>query len=274
MLCPKCGYISFDNLTSCSKCQNDLSTIKEELQGTTVQVEKNFFLGSPTAADQEQPVEVDDYVEAEGMGDEAPPAAINETDSSLGGPALDLEDMPPIDLSEIDHEHETVQEENVPALDLEGSKSMASEETLEEETKHTEPLDLDLQPEEESVDEIEMPVDEETLTLEIDDQSVDLAMEMNQPVEPEKEEEGGKDDQIPIDLEQIDLSDLIHSPAHAPDSASKQNIEESAAEEHGEADLTLEMEAGGETEDQEDSLLEPLDLTLELDETEYFNLSP
>ena len=39
MRCPKCSCISFDHLLTCSKCGRDLSSIANELHGTSVQVE-------------------------------------------------------------------------------------------------------------------------------------------------------------------------------------------------------------------------------------------
>ena len=284
MLCPKCGYISFDNLTSCSKCHHELSEIKNKLQGTTVQVEKNFFLGSVNSVKNEQPV--NDYVETEGAGTENQADEIyQKEDNDL---ALDLEATPPIDLSETAPEPEPDQEEKKgPAPTFEDGEPITLKEPLEE-TAATPEAELslsgiNLQPEEEipAENEIEMAVDADALTLEIDDQPVDLILDMKQPVEAEKEKEETKADQPPIDLKQIDLSDLIHSLDHAPES--KQNIEKKdAAKKQGETDLTLEMEVGDKTDeqkleelgdeenDQENSLL---DLTLELDETKDVDLS-
>ncbi|MBU0731143.1 MAG: hypothetical protein KKE17_06860 [Proteobacteria bacterium] len=48
MRCPKCGFISFDHLTSCSKCSRDLTQIAEELQGTSLESDLSLFLGSVT----------------------------------------------------------------------------------------------------------------------------------------------------------------------------------------------------------------------------------
>ncbi len=45
MRCPKCGYISFDHITSCSKCSNDLTEISASLKGTGFQSLGTFFLG-------------------------------------------------------------------------------------------------------------------------------------------------------------------------------------------------------------------------------------
>lgn len=44
MRCPKCGYISYDRLQSCSKCKSDLTAVSEKLHGTTLNVEAPDFL--------------------------------------------------------------------------------------------------------------------------------------------------------------------------------------------------------------------------------------
>lgn len=46
MRCPKCGYISFDKVTSCSKCETDVTEIASSLDGTGFQPMNNFFLGT------------------------------------------------------------------------------------------------------------------------------------------------------------------------------------------------------------------------------------
>lgn len=46
MRCSKCSYISFDHFSSCSKCGTDLSGLAEQFQGTSVDVQVPFFLGS------------------------------------------------------------------------------------------------------------------------------------------------------------------------------------------------------------------------------------
>ena len=50
MRCPKCGFISFDHLTSCAKCGRDISEVASELQGTSIKVESPMFLGGALAA--------------------------------------------------------------------------------------------------------------------------------------------------------------------------------------------------------------------------------
>lgn len=50
MRCPKCGFISFDHLTSCAKCGRDVSQVAAELQGTSIKVETPMFLSEALAA--------------------------------------------------------------------------------------------------------------------------------------------------------------------------------------------------------------------------------
>lgn len=50
MRCPKCGFISFDHLTSCTKCGKDTTEVATELQGTSIKVETPMFLSGALAA--------------------------------------------------------------------------------------------------------------------------------------------------------------------------------------------------------------------------------
>ena len=50
MRCPKCGFISFDHLTSCTNCGRDISEVASELQGTSIKVETPMFLSGALAA--------------------------------------------------------------------------------------------------------------------------------------------------------------------------------------------------------------------------------
>lgn len=292
MLCPKCDYISFDNLTSCSKCHHDLSEIIKDLHGTTAQVEGNFFLGSVSSAEKRQAVhdyvEVEERVEAE-AAEAQEDEVYQDEENVLGDLTLDLEDMlPPVDLSEIESEAEQAQEEEVgPEISLEESEPVAQEEPPAETPPEIELSALDLEEETLAGDEITSSADtDEPITLESDDQDLSLTLDMELPEETENREEEINEDQIPIDLEQIDLSDLVHSPDH-PQEPDQDIEEKTSANEQGDMDLTLEMEAGDDNKveeeqhleledvenDQENSPLEHLDLTLDLDETEDLQLS-
>ncbi|HKJ15425.1 MAG TPA: hypothetical protein VJ988_11275 [Desulfobulbales bacterium] len=49
MRCPKCGFISFDHLTSCTKCGKDIAEVASELQGTSIKLETPMFLSAALA---------------------------------------------------------------------------------------------------------------------------------------------------------------------------------------------------------------------------------
>ncbi len=44
MRCPKCGYITFDHLETCTKCKKNIAAFAEQLSGTTFQAEPPSFL--------------------------------------------------------------------------------------------------------------------------------------------------------------------------------------------------------------------------------------
>ncbi len=45
MLCPKCGYITFDKLSDCPKCNKSWESVAENISGTGSTVERQCFLG-------------------------------------------------------------------------------------------------------------------------------------------------------------------------------------------------------------------------------------
>lgn len=44
MRCPKCGYISFDHLETCKKCQKNIADVVAEIKGTVYDAEPPLFL--------------------------------------------------------------------------------------------------------------------------------------------------------------------------------------------------------------------------------------
>lgn len=50
MRCTKCSFISFDDLSACAKCSNDLLHLSKELNGTCVEARQEFFLGTAIQA--------------------------------------------------------------------------------------------------------------------------------------------------------------------------------------------------------------------------------
>ena len=70
MRCPKCGFISFDHLTSCAKCGKDIAEVASELQGTSIKVKAPMFLGSALAAHAERTGSIDELAMEEEQGAE------------------------------------------------------------------------------------------------------------------------------------------------------------------------------------------------------------
>jgi len=68
MRCPKCGYISFDHLESCKKCNKKISDASADLDGTVFAVAAPLFLDLDYK-ESEAPLEEDDVVFA---GEESP----------------------------------------------------------------------------------------------------------------------------------------------------------------------------------------------------------
>ncbi|MBW1981941.1 MAG: hypothetical protein JRJ12_12055 [Deltaproteobacteria bacterium] len=54
MRCPKCGYVSFDYLSACKKCQRDLTEVRQTLNLLDIRPEVPFLLGSLVGEYQEE----------------------------------------------------------------------------------------------------------------------------------------------------------------------------------------------------------------------------
>lgn len=170
MRCPKCGYISFDQQDNCVKCSNDLSAVGAQLQGTCLNVEAPFFLGSvlggeepaavmDTAVAEEEAVNLEDLdvgelpaepeltADLEGDVDlDLAGASFDEDDSEAGGPVMQSLGLEDIDVSDLMPQ----QEEEVPELELEPEAPELAEEPAAAETAEMEGPMLSLEPEEEA----------------------------------------------------------------------------------------------------------------------------
>lgn len=59
MRCPKCGYISFDHLEKCRKCNKDIEAISDGLFGSTYNIQAPTFLHLPREIKEEPSVQRD-----------------------------------------------------------------------------------------------------------------------------------------------------------------------------------------------------------------------
>lgn len=279
MLCPKCGFISFDHFTVCVKCQNDLSQIGKDLQGTATDAVCRHFLGLAHRADSTLQ---NDY------SDEAMAA------TALTSPVTDDAETEPPEYAKADNEEAfgeesslTFQDEEspglefdldeIPQLDLSGFEPVAEEEGAETPA----PAQTDVAGEEATLQadiaQTSAPDDTPDISdrsLEIDTLNLSMDAEQSQPEGLEASEEDSELDlqppssesseQLTLDLDEIDLSDLVH-----------QEKESSATDQESEEGLTFEdtMDLSllpGDNDDAakssdfppSDTGIEPIDLTL------------
>lgn len=154
MRCPKCGYISFDNLEVCLKCKKNIKAASDSLHGTVFQVQAPAFL-------QLQPRQ-----EEEDAGDIAL--------ARSGGEDEYVDDDLEILIDEPQDEKETGEDE-VDELKLEAGQGLADEEedreieidfSQFEETKEEEPL---------AEEEPEMGKEESSFSLEMPEELADIS---------------------------------------------------------------------------------------------------
>lgn len=250
MLCPKCGFISFDHLADCVKCHHDLSGIGAELHGTASLVEGRLFLGAllkqsavaeggeisqGAERDEEGVAVVDEDLDSEvstGLDDAADGTLIIEAED-LGPLAEDelvvADEAPVLEFdfldaaSQLEAASEGGQDEGESVAESPVAEEPVQEIESEElrvmmETKPTMPAT-----EEEIEDEQEMggpaamaaEIDAEEVSLppvlEIDDQTLDLDVdEEGAESALDSPEDDSQPEGMTIDLKSIDLSDLVH----------------------------------------------------------------
>ena len=115
MRCPKCGFISFDHLTSCAKCGKDIAEVASELQGTSIKVETPMFLSTALAAysdneDSFEEIGMEDELD-EGIDFSMDDKSAGEETVKMGGAEADVdfsfeeeEAGPDINLAEVEEE--------------------------------------------------------------------------------------------------------------------------------------------------------------------------
>lgn len=97
MRCPKCGYISFDHLEECLKCNKNIKTAVSDLFGSTYNVQAPNFLKLPQEQNEEPSGKLE-LSEAQSFGageeyvDEALEILVEEEDADLHGEIGFVED--------------------------------------------------------------------------------------------------------------------------------------------------------------------------------------
>ncbi len=127
MLCPKCGYITFDRQDTCPKCKKDWAGITDKLGGTTSSIDSFCFLGRVLGEEPET---------AENETHDAPLAGAEqisvpvENDAQEDGDiGTSFDEVPEIDLSGIESEvpeQETSKEVDLTFADANEQKTEAT----------------------------------------------------------------------------------------------------------------------------------------------------
>lgn len=157
MRCPKCSYISFDMVETCSKCGKDISKAADDLMGTAANVEVPSFLNIDFEAHEEEVEEVEEFADSEpeldfdlgGLEDEDEESGEIELDMGGESEGISLD----LDLGD---EEEVVQEldlgeEETPELELGSGDEPEFDLGLEAEDSEIS-LDLGEEPEDEALD--------------------------------------------------------------------------------------------------------------------------
>ena len=299
MRCPKCGFISFDQQPSCTKCNADLSAAAPTLTGTGERVTAPFFLGAilnegaglatgGVATAPEETVETAappevkegtaalfEALEAESqdlaMAPEAPPEeAGEELDLSFAEPPEEAE----VELS-LNLEEEAATEE-APALEL-GEEGPPTPQEAEEPE-----LVVTLEEEETAAPEVQLAAEPE-LELTLEEPEVEPPLETEAPpTKSEVEAKGEPAETVApsLSLHEIDLSDLVEKKGSTAQSISVSeeddifdlsaliggSEEEEESHRGGNDDLAMEVDSDAASANRQDT--EELNLELDLgDET-------
>jgi len=264
MRCPKCGYISFDHLTTCLNCSKDLSDQASAAHGTTYNAVAPAFLKFPSPGELRE-----DEDDIEMMSDEL------EDDLSVVDPDLDIlikEDEPEIAFATeesdtgggsdknygitLDEETGEESEDREIEIDLSQFEDSSIEETPvegQEEFKMDLPDELadlsDLAPPVPSEEEMppgdkkkgaddEMEMDMFDMDLKIDDIDSDFSL-------TSEEKEGEEENFEGLSLDDINLSDTSEIQKSAPPPPPKTASVEKPEEMDMDADLNFDLDLGG-----------------------------
>lgn len=235
MRCPKCGYISFDKITSCSQCETDVTELASILNGTGFQPMNNFFLGTllpdyinnldtePSAlqdAADDLDISVDDLDHLGDIGDipgETGGFDLGFGDDEDDDTALSLHDIevPEVDLSDFDEDLDTVDTMQISSEQL--AEMHAQSEPEEEHIDLVDVPDFDLSGvdldaetgddafagfSDEEIGDVDVSVEEmPSLSLEMEDAEEKTEILSAEDLELDEKEQGS-----PLDLAEIDLS--------------------------------------------------------------------
>ena len=123
MRCPKCGFISFDNLDSCLKCKKNISDTAQAFKGSTLKVQTPTFLKLQTPDEEDMQIE--------GAAEVGGEIEFSDPDLEI---LVDDEEQDEIDFS--------LEEDDDAGTDIEFSEDFEGSPTFEDEAGAEEEMDL------------------------------------------------------------------------------------------------------------------------------------
>lgn len=209
MRCPKCGFISFDNLEECRKCGKDIQAAASVLHGSVYKTDAPVFLQIQTGQQQEleTPVDLfadDTLAEADEYVDEDLEILVEDPDE------IELEETEEIAFAD-DGDFELSMDDEELDLELEGDVEAEDEGGIEIDLSQFEDnftdTSADSEPEEITLDE-EEPARAEVEPFEMPAALADIS-DLAPPTDsPESVAETPQEDDFKIDEPRLDLDDL------------------------------------------------------------------
>ncbi len=263
MRCPKCGYISFDHLEKCLKCNKDIEAISESLYGSTYNINAPTFLHLPPEQKkksfenddlfaEQSSDEVDEYVDGD------LDILVDEEDSDLEGEigfaeeeqaGLELaEENEQEDERDIEIDFSQFEDADDPEVDLfaEGENDEQEVTQKDQVAEHSMKMEIpgelsdisDLAPPAMGRDEEEQPVGNPASTeftdTELDDLDFELALD---GLDEDKTKKATLSDDIVLSLDDIDFSESL-TEVRSDTSKKQDNVEM-------DKDLDFNLDLGG-----------------------------
>ena len=204
MRCPKCGYISFDHLEKCLKCNKDIEAVSDGLFGSTYNIKAPTFLVL-NRQPREEPSEDMDFSEEQsfdvddGYVDDELAVLVEEEDTDTDGEIEFADDEQPSvvmseddeqdDEGEIEIDFSQFEDADEPEVNLFDENELEDEVRKDQAAQHSLKIDLpeeladisDLAPPARSIEEddgpSEKPADTDFSDLDLDDLNFDLGLD-------------------------------------------------------------------------------------------------
>lgn len=256
MRCPKCGYISFDHLAECLKCNKNITEISSNLYGSTYNIEAPAFLHLDKMQKEKTPERMDLSGESFATGDDE---YVDEELEILVEEEPDIE----VGIGFVEDEHVDLELSGDKEADAEIEIDFSQFEAAEE--LKADLFDTDEVEEKEQQEQVAQP----SLAIEMPDELSDISDLAAPPEKSIEEDVPSPGKQIDSDFADLDLDDLnfdLDLGVVDKEPASKPEVPEEAVLTLDEIDFTETLaESNSETSKKSEAMDMDLDLDFDLD---------